>query len=323
MHDRFGRQINYLRISVTDRCNLRCVYCMPAKGVPSKPHGEILSYEEMVILVTAGVKSGIRHVRITGGEPLVREGLIDFIRRLKGIPGIKELALTTNGILLAPLAAELKAVGLDRVNISLDTLERDKFAAITRRDRLKEAWQGIEAALAIGLDPVKINTVALKGVNEDELVSIAKLTLAYPLHVRFIEVMPLGSDVGWARQHTLSLPKIKAKVEGAGKLFPTSVPGAGPAQVFCYRQGLGTIGFIAALSNGFCQRCNRMRLTADGKLKPCLASDLEVDVKEALRRGADEEELQALFKRALVLKPSQHYLGQYVKHERIMHQIGG
>jgi cyclic pyranopterin phosphate synthase len=323
VHDNLGRTIDYLRISVTDRCNLRCVYCMPAEGVPYKPHGEILSYEEIVRLVTVGANLGMRRLRLTGGEPLVRTGLANLVRELKSIPGIEELSLTTNGTLLAPSATELKAAGLDRVNISLDTLRPERFAAITRCDSLEAAIKGIKAALAAGLNPVKINTVALKGINEDEIADIAALTLKYPLHVRFIEVMPLGADVNWAQRHALPLAEVKAKVEAAGRLVPTTVVGAGPAQAFRYSAGLGTVGFIGALSHGFCQRCNRLRLTADGKLKPCLASDQEVDVKEALRCGAGEEQLQALFARAVALKPSQHQLEQYEEHERIMCQIGG
>lgn len=323
MRDRLGRNIDYLRISVTDRCNLRCVYCMPAEGVSYRAHGEILSYEEIVHLVSAGAKLGIRRLRLTGGEPLVRTGITELIKQLKAIPGIEDLSLTTNGILLTPLAEGLKAAGLNRVNISLDTLRPERFAAITRCDGLEAAIRGIKAALTAGLNPVKINTVSLRGVNDDEIADLAALTLKYPLHVRFIEVMPLGADVAWAKNHALPLAEVKAKVESVGRLVPATVTGAGPAQAFRYAAGLGTVGFIGALSHGFCSRCNRLRLTADGKLKPCLASDEEVDVKQALRQGAGEEELKALFLRALDLKPSQHQLQQYEEHERIMCQIGG
>jgi len=323
VQDKFGREINYLRISVTDRCNLRCLYCMPEDGVPYKCHSEILSYEEIMRLVEAGVGLGIQRIRVTGGEPLVRAGLTDFIHQLKLKPGIKEVSLTTNATLLAPKAWKLKAAGLDRVNISLDTLLPHKFKQITRSDAWQAAVAGVKAALAAGLDPVKINTVALKGINDDELATIAALTLKYPLHVRFIEMMPLGADLGWAKQHALPMAKIKAKVEEVGRIVPAAVKGAGPARVFRYDKGLGTIGFIGALSHNFCHRCNRMRLTADGKLKPCLASDLEVDVKGALREGASREQLQALFWQALVLKPSRHQLEQYQEHTRIMNQIGG
>lgn len=323
MRDKWGRNIDYLRISVTDRCNLRCAYCMPAEGVPYKAHGEILSYEEIVRLVSAGAKLGIRRLRLTGGEPLVRTGLADLIRDLKAIPGIEDLSLTTNGTLLLPLATKLKAAGLNRVNISLDTLRPERFAAITRHDSLAAAIRGIKAALTAGLDPVKINTVALRGFNEDEIADLAALTLKYPLHVRFIEVMPLGADVNWAKSHALPLAEVKARAESVGRLVPATVKGAGPAQAFRYAEGLGTVGFIGALSHGFCHRCNRLRLTADGKLKPCLASDQEVDVKQALRGGADEEELKTLFSRALALKPLHHQLQEYEEHERIMCQIGG
>ncbi len=323
VEDKLGRRIDYLRISVTDRCNLRCLYCMPAEGVPSISHGEILSYEEIIHFVHVGAQLGIRRLRLTGGEPLVRGGLTDLIRGLKAIPGIEELSLTSNGTLLAAQAGKLKAAGLDRINISLDTLDKEKYAAITRCDCLGDAWAGIEAALEAGLAPVKINTVALRGINGDELADIAALTLKYPLHVRFIEVMPLGDDVDWACRHLLPLTEVKTRVETVGKLVPATVTGSGPAQVYRFAGGLGTVGFIAALSHNFCQHCNRLRLTADGKLKPCLASDLEVDVKGPLRSGADEEELQALYRRALALKPSRHRLEQYQEHQRLMNQIGG
>lgn len=323
MRDRWGRTIDYLRISVTDRCNLRCVYCMPAEGVPYKAHSEILSYEEIVRLVSVSAKLGIKHIRLTGGEPLVRTGIVQLIRELKKIPGIDDISLTTNGTLLAPMAKELQTAGLNRVNISLDTLQPECFATITRTGSLDAALEGIKAALAAGFDPVKINTVALAGVNDDEMADLAALTLKYPLHVRFIEVMPLGADVAWAKNHVLPLAEVKARAESVGRLAPATVTGAGPAQVFRYATGVGTVGFIGALSHGFCHRCNRLRLTADGRLKPCLASDKEIDVKQVLRRGADEKELKALFSRALALKPSHHKLQQHKEHERIMCQIGG
>lgn len=323
MEDKLGRRINYLRISVTDRCNLRCVYCMPVEGVPSIPHGEILTYEEIIHFVHVGAQLGIRRLRLTGGEPLVRGDLMDLIRGLKAIPGIEDLSLTTNGTLLAPLAERLKTAGLDRVNISLDTLKSERFAVITRRDSLGAAWAGIMAALRAGLEPVKINTVALKGLNGDEVADLAALTLKYPLHVRFIEVMPLGDDVDWACRHLLPLMAVRDRVGMVGKLAPAAVTGSGPAQVYRFAGGLGTVGFISALSHNFCHACNRLRLTADGKLKPCLASDLEVDVKGALRSGAGEEELKALYQQAVALKPSRHQLQRYQEHRRHMNQIGG
>ncbi|NLJ33805.1 MAG: GTP 3',8-cyclase MoaA [Firmicutes bacterium] len=323
MKDKLGRRIDYLRISVTDRCNLRCLYCMPAEGVAYKSHGDILSYEEIVRFAHAGAQLGIRRIRLTGGEPLVRAGLLELVRGLKAIPGIGELSLTSNGILLAPLAGRLKAAGLDRVNISLDTLDSQKYAQISRRDSLPAAWAGIRAALEVGLEPVKINTVALRGINEDELPALAALTLKHPLHVRFIEVMPLGDDLDWARQHLLPLNEVKDLIGTVGELAPARVAGSGPAHVYRFAGGLGTVGFIAALSHNFCHLCNRLRLTADGKLKPCLASDVEVDVKGALRAGADMGEIQALYRKAVALKPSRHKLQQYREQGRNMNQIGG
>ena len=254
---------------------------------------------------------------------MVRDNIVQLVRELKQISGIEDISLTTNGALLAPQAKELKTAGLDRVNISLDTLRPERFRAITRIGDFEAALEGIEAALKVGFHPVKINTVALAGINDDEIADLASLTLRRPLHVRFIEVMPLGDDTGWAKLHALPLAEIRARVESIGELTPAKVDGAGPADSFRLNNGIGTVGFIAAMSHGFCHLCNRLRLTADGKLKPCLASDLEVDVKNPLREGAKEDELTALFVRAISLKPSHHNMQKYQKPERLMNQIGG
>lgn len=323
MKDHLGRKIDYLRVSVTDRCNLRCIYCMPEQGVAYKSHPEILTYEEIERLVRIGAGLGIRRVRLTGGEPLVRQGLVDLVEALRAIPGIEDIALTTNGTLLAPVAAKLRAAGLRRVNISLDTLSPEKYLAITRRDELKEAMAGIEAALAAGLDPVKINVVAVAGVNDDEIRDMAALTLRRLVHVRFIELMPLGEDMDWAATHVLPIAEVRRRVEQVGALLPASVTGNGPAEAWRLPGGLGTVGFIAALSESFCMRCNRLRLTADGRLKPCLSSDLEVDVRGRLRDGAGDEALRQAFAQALDLKPAHHSLLRYRQHARVMYQIGG
>ncbi|MDK2784625.1 MAG: 3,8-cyclase [Bacillota bacterium] len=323
MRDRLGRKIDYLRVSVTDRCNLRCLYCLPPQGVRPKTHEEILRYEEIVRLVEVAVSLGIRRVRLTGGEPLVRLGLTRLVAALAAIPGLHDLSLTTNGTLLAPLAEELKRAGLRRVNISLDTLRPERFRAVTRGGTLADAWAGIEAALAAGLHPVKINTVAMAGVNDDELADLAELTRRFPLHVRFIEVMPLGADLDWAGAHVLPMAAVRAAVEKVGRLEPAQVAGAGPARAWRFPGAPGTVGFIGALSETFCARCNRLRLTADGKLKPCLASDVEVDVRGLLRRGAGNQELEGAFRQALELKPSHHDLASYPGHARVMCQIGG
>jgi cyclic pyranopterin phosphate synthase len=323
MRDRLGREIDYLRVSVTDRCNLRCLYCLPPQGIRPKAHDEILHYEEIVRLVEVGVSLGIRRVRLTGGEPLARLGLTKLVAQLAAIPGLEDLSLTTNGTLLAPLAAPLKQAGLKRVKVSLDTLRPERFRAITRRGTLADAWAGIEAALAVGLDPVKINTVALAGVNDDEIGELAALTRRLPLHVRFIEVMPLGADLDWAAAHALPMAAVRSAVEKAGPLEPADVAGAGPAAAWRFPGAPGTVGFIAALSEAFCARCNRLRLTADGRLKPCLASDVEVDVRGLLRGGAGTGELKGAFRRALELKPTHHDLASYTGHTRVMCQIGG
>lgn len=323
MEDYFSRQINYLRIAITDRCNLRCRYCMPAAGVPLKGHDDILRLEEIVTLARAAVRIGINRIRLTGGEPLVRKNVVTLVRELAKLPTFKEISLTTNGTFLAGLAAALKEAGLSRVNISLDTLQKDRYRYITRRGNIASVWQGIRAALAVGLEPVKINVVVARGFNDDEILDFARLAMEEPLHIRFIELMPIGAAATSASGY-VPMDEIKSRIEAVYPLEPlTDLVTNGPAVNFRVAGGRGSIGFISAMSEHFCSRCNRLRLTADGKLRPCLYWDGEIDIKGALRAGATEEELASIFARAVSLKPAEHHMERGWRQARVMSQIGG
>lgn len=324
--DPFKRKINYLRISVTDRCNLRCTYCMPEEGVPLIPHEEILTYEELLRIVNVFAEEGISKIRLTGGEPLIRKGIVAFISSLARIKGIKDLSLTTNGILLKAFAHDLQAAGLKRVNISLDSLIPERFFKITRRDHFHLVWAGIEEALRVGLSPVKLNMVAIRGLNDDEIESFAQLTFRLPISIRFIEYMPLGNGAEWYKGDLLSIDQIKSRLEGIGKL--TSLPPNpwdGPAKRFQLEGAIGEIGFIGAVSNHFCENCNRLRLTPDGKIRTCLFSDHEIDIKGILRNGGTDQELKSRLLVALQLKPERHPINhpQFKKCQRNMSAIGG
>ncbi len=327
--DAYQRPISYLRISVTDRCNLRCIYCMPPKGVPWRPHEEILRYEEIEIIVRAAARLGISKVRLTGGEPLVRLGLVELVRMIAQIPGIDDLAMTTNGTLLARYAAELAAAGLRRVNISLDTLRPERFQLITRFGHLEDVLAGMEAAREAGLHPIKINTVVMRGLNDDEVIDLARRTVEEGWHVRFIELMPLvNDDAMYARwqEHVITAQEIRQRIEDAlGKLEPAALDtGNGPARYYRLPEAHGTVGFITPLSEHFCHGCNRLRLTADGHLRPCLLSDYEIDLRTPLRRGADVAEIEALLLSGISNKPQRHHLDECVLPEgRVMSEIGG
>ncbi len=321
--DSWQRQINYLRVSVTDRCNLRCVYCS-AEAFEQLPHAEILSYEEITRLIEAATGLGISKVRLTGGEPLLRPRVSALVRMVAQTPGIDDLSLTTNGTQLDRFAAELKAAGLDRVNISLDTLRPDRFKRITGGDKLETVLAGIEAARRLGLNPVKINMVVMRGVNDDEVVDFARKTVHEGWNVRFIEFMPFGSaDTDYG---TVPSAEIRERIGAAlGPLLPhVSKTGNGPARYFRLRGAAGTVGFISAITEHFCATCNRLRVTADGHLRPCLLDDDEVDVKAALRRGAGPDELREIIQQAVAGKREHHHLSQGVAApERSMRQIGG
>jgi cyclic pyranopterin phosphate synthase len=324
LSDSFQRPINYLRISVTDRCNLRCVYCMPAEGVSLMSHNDILSYEEIYIVVKAAAEMGINKVRLTGGEPLVRAGLSELVRMLASIDTIDDISLTTNGTLLSHHAAELKKAGLQRVNISLDTLKPDRFEYITRCGNLADTLEGIEVARAVGLNPVKINVVVMAGINDDELTDFATKTVNEGWHVRFIELMPLNGDEP-VTSRLVSVSDMRRRIESLGKLEPCLVSvGNGPAKYFRLPDATGTIGFITPVTEHFCYHCNRLRLTADGKLRPCLLSEEEIDLREHLRRDASAAELKKLIEEAIARKPLGHRLAEgSMPRGRPFSQVGG
>lgn len=323
MQDSFQRQINYLRIAITDRCNLRCRYCMPAAGVPLKGHQDILRLEEITTLARVAASTGIRRIRLTGGEPLVRKNVVTLVREIAAVPGIEEVSLTTNGIFLGGLALALKEAGLKRVNISLDTLKKDRYRYITRCGNITSVWQGIRAALAVGLAPVKLNVVITRDFNDDEILDFARLAMAEPLHIRFIELMPIGTAADSAAGY-VPVAEIQNRIGQEYYLEPLGdLVTNGPAVNFRVAGGRGSVGFISAMSKHFCSRCNRLRLTADGKLRPCLYWDGELDIKGPLRSGATETELAALFARAVNLKPAEHHMENGWRQPRAMSQIGG
>lgn len=324
--DSFNRPISYLRVSVTDRCNLRCVYCMSPEGIPWRPHGEILRYEEIETVVRAAAELGISKVRLTGGEPLVRLGIVELVAMLARIPGVDDLAMTTNGILLARYAEELRVAGLKRVNVSLDTLRPERFRRITRLGELSDTLEGIAVAKEAGLGPIKINTVVIRGLNDDEVVDFARLTYAPDWRVRFIEVMPLGDNADWAGNGYVPMGEVRERIERElGELIPAKLAaGGGPARYYRLSDAQGTIGFITPISEHFCYQCNRLRLTADGKLRPCLLSDYEIDLRTPLRQRATIGEIKRLIIEAVRAKPERHHLSEHVIPQgRAMSEIGG
>jgi len=323
LSDSFKRPINYLRISVTDRCNLRCIYCMPSEGVCLIPREDILSYEEICTVAKVAAELGISKVKITGGEPLVRSGLPKLVRMLAQIAEIDDLSLTTNGMLLAGYAVALKAAGLHRVNISLDTLKPERFKFISRGGNLDDVLKGMEVARAVGLSPIKINMVVMAGINDDELLAFAEKTIKDGWHVRFIECMPFGKTANEAI--FIPVSEMRKRLETLGRLEPCpSKMGNGPAQYYRLPQAKGTIGFITPVSEHFCFGCNRLRLTADGKLRLCLLNEAEIDLRKALRSGKSDEKLKGLIKKAVADKPLRHHLAEgEVPQGRSFSQIGG
>ncbi len=340
--DAFGRRIDYLRISLTDRCNLRCVYCMPEQGVSFKPHGDILTFEEIDRFAAVAVHEGISKIRLTGGEPLVRVGVVDHVRRLRAITGLEAIALTTNATLLPKFARDLRDAGLTRVNISLDSLDSDTYAGMTRGGKLADALLGIDAAFEAGFAPVKLNVVVVRSLDQD-LLGFARMTLHRPMHVRFIEFMPIGDDAEeggacagdssgfhWTRADhvpsdvVLEALSSRGVAAGLGELQPVArveAPGGwGPARYYRFAGAPGTVGVISPLSHHFCGECNRLRLTADGKLRTCLFFDDEIDVRTVLREGADAD-VRDIIRRALDSKPESH--SQRIGTIRRMSQIGG
>jgi len=325
MRDQYGRPIRDLRISLTDRCNLRCVYCMPADGIRFRPPDELLQDHEILLLTRIAAELGVRKVRLTGGEPTVRPGLVELVRGIAAIPGIADVALTTNGIRLRHLAEPLARAGLRRVNVSLDTLDPEAFRRITRGGRLEDVLEGIRAAEQAGLHPIKVNCVVVRGFNEEAVVSLAALTLDRPWEVRFIEVMPFGEVADFATGGIVRTEETMARIEAAfGPLEPLDLSGEDPARTYRIHGARGTLGFISPVSQPFCARCGRLRLTADGKLRLCLLRDDEEDLLTPLRRGASYEELREIFRAAAYRRPFGHALAERMyPHRRVMVQIGG
>jgi len=324
VNDSYGRNIHYLRISLTDRCNLRCVYCMPA-DMAFAPPSHLLQDDELFRLVRIAASLGFDRVRLTGGEPTVRPNLVNIVGGIANIPGIQEIALTTNALLLENLAEPLAQAGLKRVNISIDTLDAERFQQITRFGKLEQVWRGILAAERAGLNPIKLNAVIVRGYNEDDIVDLARLTLDHAWDMRFIEVMPLGSIADFQLESVVPVAEMKSRIERAcGSLVPVEWDGRNPARPYRLRGGRGTLGFISSVTEPFCEGCERMRLSADGRLRLCLLRDDEVDLLTPLRAGASDEELRALMSRGVHNKPWGHGLAQNVIAEsRVMSQIGG
>ena len=321
--DQFGRRIEYLRISVTDRCNFRCVYCMPQEGLQWLPKSDILSYEEIADVVGQLAPLGLRRLRITGGEPTIRPNLDELIRLLRSTPGVEDIALSTNGVRLPAVAALYRDAGLDRVNISADSLRPERIAAIARRNLGFDPVSSAMAAERAGLSPIKINVVVIRGVNDDEIADFARLTLDHPWHVRFIELMPVGDMRDLTLEHVVPSPEVLDRVSGVGALRPVDGParGNGPATYFQLAGGAGSVGVITPMTHTYCGSCNRVRLTADGRLRTCLFGDHEVDLRTPLRAG---EALAPAFARALDEKPKEHgLLRLQVGGLRALSQVGG
>jgi GTP 3',8-cyclase len=309
MRDGFGRRVEYLRISVTDKCNLRCVYCMPEEGLPWLRREQLLGYEEIASIVATMAGLGLRRLRITGGEPLVRRDLATLVRLLRAVPGIEDIALSTNAVLLAEQARALREAGVDRLNVSLDSLRPDRIDAISRRPGSAAAiFRGLAAAEEAGFAPIKINCVVMRGRNDDEVAEFARISRERPWHVRFIEVMPTGDNLGVSQDEYVSSDEILARVRAVGELEPVAGPrGNGPATYFGFPGAPGTVGVITPMSHNYCDRCNRMRLTADGQLRPCLFGEIQTNLRDPLRRG---EPLEPLVRHTLRIKPERHWLVQ-------------
>jgi len=307
--DSFGRRIEYLRISVTDKCNLRCVYCMPEEGLPWLKKDRLLTYEEIREIVEVMAPLGLRRLRLTGGEPLVRRDLPGLVKLLARVEGIEDLAISTNGVLLGALAGPLKAAGATRVNISLDSFRKERVDALARREgTFERVLAGLRAAEREGLAPIKINVVLIRGKNDDEIQDFAMATRRHPWHVRFIELMPTASNLGLSRENFFSCQDALARLKELGDLDPVEGPtGNGPATYFRYPGAPGTVGVITPMSHNFCDRCNRLRLTADGMLRPCLFGQVETNLRDPLRAG---EKLLPLIREALRIKPERHDLVQ-------------
>jgi cyclic pyranopterin phosphate synthase len=309
MIDGFGRRVEYLRVSVTDKCNLRCVYCMPEEGLPWLHKQQLLSYEEIVEIIATMAPLGLTRVRITGGEPLVRRDLSELVRMIAAVPGIEDLSMSTNAVLLEEHSEALRGAGIKRVNISLDSLRPDRIDALARRPgSAGRIMAGIDAAERVGFEPIKVNVVLMRGRNDDEIADFASLTRERPWHVRFIEMMPTGSNLKLSRDHFISCTEALDRLRGLGELEPVPGPwGNGPATYYRFPGAPGTVGVITPMSHNYCERCNRMRLTADGQLRPCLFGHLQTNLRDPLRRG---EDIAPLIAETLRTKPERHWLVQ-------------
>ncbi|MEO9170089.1 MAG: GTP 3',8-cyclase MoaA [Candidatus Baltobacteraceae bacterium] len=324
--DSFNRPITYLRVSVTDKCNLRCVYCMPESGLPWLHRNELLSYEEIVDIVRAAASTGVGSIRLTGGEPLVRRDLHRLVEGIAAIDGIEDISLSTNALLLEEQLEDLVRAGLKRVNVSLDTLRPDRFEAIARRPGLDRVLRGIDAAIDAGLAPIKLNCVVMRGQNDDELKAFAELTKTRELFVRFIEVMPVHENLELQRDAYISSDEILERLGSVGELDAVDgPPGNGPARYFSYPGARGAVGVISPLSHDYCERCNRVRLTADGRLRLCLFGEAHIDLRTPLRAGASTEEIAEIFRSSMTIKPERHHLklGEASSRMRAFSEIGG
>jgi len=330
MLDVYDREINYLRVSITDRCNLRCTYCRPKEGISLKGHYDILRYEDIIRVVYQSVKLGFIKIRLTGGEPLVRRGFVEFATELRKIAGLQDISLTTNGILLEQYAEDIYRAGITRINISLDSLNKDKYFQITGGGDIENVFRGIAAAEKAGFSPIKINAVLINGINDDEVLKAVEWAVKKPFQIRFIEMMPVSEVYEHQKENFLSTDQLLQQIEEHFELEPQfgkKEKFDGPARIYKIKGGFGEIGFINPVSNHFCATCNRLRLRADGKLRACLLKDEEVDLKAALERGCGDDELSDLIRQAIRLKPKQHDLDCSDKHRkkctRDMSDIGG
>lgn len=325
LKDSFNRRIDYLRISITDKCNLKCVYCRPTRGLKYFKNREVLTDDEIVRFIRIARKNGLRKVRITGGEPLMRQNITGLISSIKEL-GIQDLSLTTNGIMLADVAEELRKAGLDRVNISLDTLNADRYKGITQGGDIGLVWKSIEKAEETGLTPVKINVVPIRGLNDDEIKAFASLTFKKNYHIRFIEFMPANCSGLWKKDKCVTSEEVLQKISVLGETELLKFRGKGPSRNYRIRGAAGVIGIISPISDHFCNFCNRLRLTADGRIRPCLFSNDQIDIKTPMRNGASDEEIEKLFRRSVRVKPRRHLLNENKDSSRLiksMSKIGG
>lgn len=331
--DDFSRTISYLRLSLTDRCNLRCMYCMtegqPHESFTKLEHQDLFTYEELIRVVRIAVGLGITKLRLTGGEPLARRNVIYLVRQLAKIDKLDDIRITTNGVLLAKYARDLYAAGVRKVNISLDTLKRDRFKVICGRDYFDVVWQGIEKVLKMGFFPVKLNMVVMRGINDDELVDFARLSMEKKLQVRFIEYMPIGNSSRWREDTFFPSDEIIERISSLGALNPLpAMNSEGPARLYRINNGAGSVGMISPLSHHFCKSCNRLRLTAEGKLRPCLLSDEEIDLRKIVRSDGTDDDIRRVIQTAVRKKPVGHHLsdrqnGMGQDCNGLMSRIGG